>query len=58
MTSGGVCGKSYSIVAEDGWDALDLAQPMAEADGYEVLDGTDLVSTKGVFALIVKGDEK
>lgn len=39
MTPGGTRGKSYIVDGTDVWTAMDIAAPLAEDDGYEVLDG-------------------
>lgn len=47
MTPAGVYGASYDVEAETGWAALDAAEPLAEADGYEVVDGIDRSADRG-----------
>lgn len=55
MTVGGGFAKTYEVEATDGWSALDIAQPLAEADGYEVLDGVDRRGERGEteFTLVI-----
>lgn len=47
MTIGGGFGKTYDVEADDMWEAADIAEPLAEADGYTVLDATDRLGEHG-----------